>query len=384
LVNNSSAKTGKLKTGNVFYYHAEYNCIFQSVYADKQQSEEQMRLIVKKSTPYKSNVKFYFSGALQFSISQDVTEYIATIGKKNIVASPGQVMSLEQTPLTISLKEEMSENIAVFGINDKHYATRAALDVVISLMISNKQKNLGYRFVLFDCLGDEEAEYREVVEALSEKDLIEVVSSSGNRIEKLKQLCDAISSKSKTPTILVILGQEKFAELKSNVLLEEESVAATPLIENEDIPAEGSATAAATFAAINGIDFISQGIAASFSLPSSLKTTQDALNYILDKGPAYGIHSIIQVSRPADFVFVQGYGKEHIYNKCKHVILLRSEATALNQLMLRDDVYAGISKFIDTPDRVRAYYHNAINDSDLLFTPYVLPDKETIDDIINS
>ena len=372
------------KKGQCYYQGADGEVPFTFNFVSEGEMQKSLiEQITNKSAAHHVRAEQrYFSGSLQYPIGQDVVTYMASQGKNNIVMSPGRSISMDQTPFTISLKDEMSENVVLFGINDKHFATRAALDAAISLMISNKQKNLGYRFVLFDCLGDEDAEYREVVDAFSEKNLVEVVSS-GNRIEKLKQLCDAISSNHTTPTILIILGQEKFVELLYNEPLEDESKAVTLPIENEDIPADGSDAAAATLAAISNINFLSQEISKSYSLPSSLKTTKDALNYILDKGPTFGIHSIIQVSRPVDFLCAQGYGKENIYKKCKHVIFMRSEATSLSHLMLKDDIDVEITKFIDKPDHLRAYYYNALNDGYQLFTPYILPDKETIENIIN-
>lgn len=372
------------KKGQCFYQGADGEVPFTFNFVPEGEMQKSLiEQITKKSSTHNARAEQrYFSGSLQYPIDNDVVTYIASQGRNNIVMSPGRSISMDQTPFTISLKNEMSENVALFGINDTHFATRAALDVVISLMISNKQKNLGYRFVLFDCLGDEEAEYREVVDALSENNLLEVVSS-GNRIEKLKQLCDAISSKRTTSTILIILGQDKFAELLYNNPLEDESeteAAASPAV-NEDMSVEGRASAEETMAAINNINFLSQEISKSYSLPSSLKTTKDALNYILDKGPTYGIHSIIQVCRPADFLCAQGYGKENIYKKCKHIIFLRSEATSLSHLMLKDDIDVEITKFIDKPDHLRAYYYNALNDSYQLFTPYILPDKEIINNL---
>lgn len=370
------------KKGQCFYQGADGEVPFTFNFVSEGEMQQTLiEQITKKASAHHAFAEQkYFSGSLQYPIDQEVVTYMASLGGKNIITSPGRRISMDQTPFTISLKDEMSENVVLFGINDKHFATRTALDVVISLMISNKQKNLGYRFVLLDCLGDEEAEYHDTIDVLCEEHMIEVVSS-GNRIEKLKQLCDSISSKHTTPTILIILGQEKFVELVSNKPLEDESKEMTSQIANEELPPGGSNAAAATLAAINSINFITQGIAANYSLPSSLKTTKDALNYILDKGPACGIHSVIQVSRPVDFMCSQGYNKDNIYKKCKHIIFMRSEASTLNNLMLKDDIDMEISKFIDKPDHLRAYYYNSINDNYQLFTPYILPDKKIINNI---
>jgi hypothetical protein len=376
LVTNSSAKTGKLKTGNVFYHHADYNCIFQSVYADKQQAEKQMRIIVNKSTPYQSNEKFYFSGALQFPISQEVADYIATKGRKNIVASPGQSISLDQTPLTISLKDEFSENITLFGINDRQFVTRTTIGLMTSLMISNKQKDFGYKFLIFDCLGDEEADYLDVLDEMEKNDLCEVVSSR-RRIDILKQLCDEIASHRANPTILVILGQERFRELKFN-----QQIGDAP-VQPMDMSKPDPKDFAANLAAINSIG---RTPASNISLlGSSVKTVQEAMDYILSEGPANGVHTIIQVDKPNSFLFPQdgSLRKNDFYAKCKHVILLRSEFNALASLFNSDaNIPLAVSRFEDEPDRLRAYYYNEEGGRYQLFTPFVLPDKNTINNII--
>ena len=369
----ASMERGK---GQCYYEGADGATLFTFNFVQKGEMQQTLvSQIEQKAASHNSNGQTYFSGALQFPISQEVADYIATKGRKNIVASPGQIISLEQTPLTISLKDDLSENIALFGINDRQFVTRTTIGLMASLMLSNKQKDLGYQFLVFDCLDDEEAEYLDVLDELENANLCEVVAPR-KRADKLKQLCDAIAANRATPTILVVLGQERFRELKLNQPISDAPAQTMDM----SIPAAGDFAAA--LAAMNSIGTMS---ASATSLTgSSVKTVQEAMNYILSEGPANGVHTLMQVDKPNNFLFPQdgSLRKNDFYAKCKHVILLRSEDTALTNLWLQDDVRRAVSQFEDNPNRLRAYYYNEEGDKYQLFTPFVLPDKNTINNII--
>lgn len=362
--------------GQCYYEGADGATLFTFNFVQKGEMQDDLVFkLEQKAASHVSNGQTYFSGALQFPISQEVADYIASKGRKNIVASPGQIISLEQTPLTISLKDDLSENIALFGINDRQFVTRTTIGLMTSLMLSNKQKDSGYQFLVFDCLDDEEAEYLDVLDELEKNDLCEVVAPR-KRADKLKQLCDAIASNRANPTVLVVIGQERFRELKLNQPIGDASVQPMDM----SMPAPGDFAAA--LAAMNSIGTTS---ASNTSLTgSSVKTIQEAMNYILSEGPANGVHTILQVDKPNNFLFPQdgSLRKNDFYAKCKHVILLRSESTALTNLWLQDDISRAISQFEDNPSRLRAYYYNEEGDKYQLFTPFVLPDKNTINNII--
>ena len=362
--------------GQCYYEGADGATLFTFNFVEKGEMQDGLvAQLEQKAASYVSNGQTYFSGALQFPISQEVADFIATKGRKNIVASPGQIISLEQTPLTISLKDDLSENIALFGINDRQFVTRTTISLMTSLMLSNKQKDLGYQFLVFDCLDDEEAEYLDVLDELEKNELCEVVAPR-KRADKLKQLCDAIASNRANPTILVVLGQERFRELK----LDQPIGDAPAQTMDMSMPAPGDFAAA--LAAMNSIGTTSASAASLTG--SSVKTVQEAMNYILSEGPANGVHTILQVDKPNNFLFPQdgSLRKNDFYAKCKHVILLRSESTALTNLWLQDDISRAISQFEDNPSRLRAYYYNEEGDKYQLFTPFVLSDKNTINNII--
>ena len=360
--------------GQCYYQGADGNILFTFNYVEKgDMQKELVESIQQKASSHASNGQSYFSGSLLLPISQTVADYIATKGRKNIVASPGQSISIEQAPLTISLKDDLSENIALFGINDRQFVTRTTLGILSTLMISNKQKDLGYQFVVFDCLGDDEAEYLDVLDEMASNRLCEVIAPR-RRVEKLKQICDDIASGYAKPTILTILGQERFREIKLNQPIAEQ--VQTPA--NDAMPSSNDF--AATLAMMNSIGNNST----HNDVASSVKNTQDALKYIMNEGPSVGVHTILQVDKPNHFLFLGdgSFRKADLYAKCKHVILLRSEDTALSSLWLQDDIRVAIPKLEDNPNRLRAYYYNEESDNYQLFTPFVLPDKATINNIV--
>ena len=221
---------------------------------------------------------------------------------------------------------------------------------------------------------DESAKHRmDVLDEMESNRLCEIIAPR-RRVEKLKQICDDIASGYPKPTILTILGQERFRELKLNQPIAEQAQAPA----NDAMPAQDDV--AATLALIGNIGKNN----VQSNATSDVKNTQDALQYILNEGPSVGVHTILQVDKPNNFLFPGdgSFRKADLYAKCKHVILMRSEDTALSSLWLQDDIRVAIPKLEDNPNRLRAYYYNEESDNYLLFTPFVLPDKDTINNII--
>lgn len=362
--------------GQCYYVGEKDNVFFTFNYVDKTNMQSALvESIANKASQYPTKGQVYFSGALQFHITQSLADYIATKGRKNIVASPGQNISLDQNPLTITLDDDRKENIVLFGLNDKgkRFVTQTTLSLIMTLMISNKQKQLGYRCLIFNCYKDEDAAYLDILDELENEHLCEVVKPR-NRVRILKQLCDDIASSNAAPTLLVILGQEVFSDLEDNLSIDEGADTSG----NFTLPASNDISGTlAMMANIGHNSTHNNGL-------SSVKTTQDALKYIMSKGPINKVHTILQVVEPNKFLFQKNsaLNREDLYSICKHIILMRSEYTALNSLCLRPDIQDAIPLFKDDPNRLRAYYYSKEGDFYQLFTPFVLPDKDTKNNII--
>lgn len=353
--------------GQCYYQGAAEDVFFTYNYVDKQTMQSDLvNAAIKKAEAFNSNGQAFFSGTLQFELNGDIAQELSTKGRKNIVASPGKEISLMQQAVAIPLKLELSENILLMGINDEEYLTRTTMGILTSLMLSNQQKDLGYQFIVFDCLNEEEAEYVDLLDGLEQAGCCKVVSAR-RRGEILKQLCDQIAEDKATPTILLILGQEKFRELKLN---QEIADAPTTPIAND------------FQSALDMMNSMSFGGSQSSSKPT-IKTIGDALHYILTNGPEAGVHTIMQLDKPEHFLFPQdGYfRKQELFRLFKHLILLRSDEMVASQLMLRDDIR--LHTLERDPRRVRAYYYNEEADKYTLLTPYMLPDVKTIIQLTN-
>ena len=118
---------------------------------------------------------------------------------------------------------------------------------------------------------------------------------------------------------------------------------------------------------------------------SKIKTVSQALDYILEKGPEKGVHTVMQIDR-ADNFYISNQGgyldSKSIYRKFTHLILLRSNEKDIPMLKLPDDIRPEL--FEDSAERLRAYYYNEGNNTFSLFTPYMMPSIEQINKILNN
>ena len=111
---------------------------------------------------------------------------------------------------------------------------------------------------------------------------------------------------------------------------------------------------------------------------SVIRTYRDALNVILDSGPDCGVHTLIQLEKASNLLFEDYITPKMVFQKFKHLILLKSDETTGVTLHLNDDIR--LEKLSDDLERLRAYYYAEESDSYTLFTPY-MPIKSN--DIIN-
>ena len=201
--------------------------------------------------------------------------------------------------------------------------------------------------------------------------LIEVVASR-KRGETLKRLCDEIAEETNAPTILLILGQEKFRELKLNQELQNNNKT------TQEEPAAGG-NIDDVLSIMKGINF---GSTSTPSKSADVKTIKDAFTYILSHGPEVGVHTIMQLDKPDHFLFEDYFNKKTLESYFKHLVLLRSEEIVAAKLQLQDDVK--LHKMESNPLRLRAYYYNNESDKYTLFTPYMLPKIEILNKLINN
>lgn len=355
MCSNSSRITNGLGIGDV-YYHNTGNTLdtqFHAYNLSKEEATIQISAAVTKAEGHLSNGQFYFNGSLVFHFNQEIIETIGKIRKQNLKACAGRSISLKQEPVLITLKQDMSENILLTGIDDQGQSMRTAMDLLVSLIACNIKNGLNYKFYVFDLKDDEEGQYLNVLERLEDSGIVSVVRKR-EQGPLLKKLVDNIRNNVEEPTILMILGQQRFRELKMDVELGEKQESTGSL-------------------------FGSNGFVTSS--PNVVKTFKDALSYILDNGPDFHIHTILQVDKPDNILFEDYITGKFVFKKFRHLILLRSDDKAAIRLGIPDEIR--LDNLNGEQERLRAVYYADGDDGWTLFSPFAIPDKERLSNIIS-
>lgn len=358
LVPNSSAITSELSTGQIYYHHVDEQVKFQAYYTDKEAAEKLMAAIVEKAKDHKSNGEFYFNGAQMFYLDDSVKEQMQAVKGKSPVAFLGKAIDISQKDLYIKLNEDFSENVLLLGLNDQEQVTRTTMNLFVSLMMSAKLKHKDIAFKVIDCLNNEEGEVHELIFDLENEGYCEIIERR-QRSKFFKELAQGVQDGTAEETILLILGQDRFRELKMDMELEESNSSKSS--DGDDMMSISD-------------DFFGD----SSSSLTNVRTYRDALNVILEKGPDYGVHTLLQIEKASNLLFEDYITPKVVFQKFKHLVMLKSDETAGVTLHLNDDIR--LEKLSSDWERLRAYYYAEESDSYTLFTPY-MPSKSK--DIIN-
>lgn len=361
--------------GQCYYQGADGKFMFTFDYIAK--GEQQDSLIEKarqKADKYETNGQIYFSGSLQYAMTGDTIDALATKGRRYIVASPGQSIAISQTPLSIVLRDEAGENMLLLGINDKQYVTRTTINTLVSMIASARKKGLDCQFVVIDCLKcDEEEPYMHILDSLEQSGLCRIVAPR-QRKHTLYSLCKDIAAGTARPTVLVILGEETFRELKFD-----ESLDIDANTKPNETNGMSSADNMSFDDALAMMNMLSNPVNETDGL-KDINTVASALKYILERGPENAVHTVMQMDRMDNYYIgnENGYvGAKTIYSHFAHIILLRSGEQDVLKLRLPDDISPAALE--DNADRLRAYYYNESGNRYSLLTPYVMPSIEQID-----
>lgn len=352
---NSSRQTGKLGVGDVLYHNTtgKYpDTQFHAFYYSKDGIQKQIESAVDKAANHQSNGQFYFNGSQVFHFDKEVFDTVANIRKENLKACIGRSVGLKQSPIVITLKQDMSENVLLTGIDEKGQSMRTAMDLLFSLVGSNFGAGLNYKFYVFDFKDDDEGEYQDILEQLEQSGTITMVRKRQLPV-LLKQLVDEIKSGNAVPTMLVILGQQRFSELKMDVELEEK-------------PQVTDSFGTMSFAPVSG---------------KEVKTYKDALNYILDNGPEQHVHTMLQVDKPDNLLFEDIITSKMIFRKFRHLVMLRSDEKAALKLGIPDEIR--LENLNSEPERLRAVYYADGDDGWTLFSPFAMPNETELLNLTN-
>lgn len=355
---NSSKLTVNLGVGDALYHNTMGrfpDTQFHAFYLTKEDAEIQITAAVAKADGHQSNGQFYFNGSQIFQFNQEIIEAVGKVRKDNLKACIGKSISLNQVPVTLTLKQDMSENILLTGIDEKGQSIRTAMNLLFSLVASNLQAGLNYKFYILNFRDDDDADYQDVIDQLEDSGLIDVVRKREVG-SLLKRLVDRINNENIEPTILVILGQQRFRELK---------------LDAEIISKPQSNDA---FGPMN-FDFSSQ------SSGATIKTYKDALNYILDNGPDYHVHTILQVDKPDNLLFEDYVTSKFVLKKFRHLVMLHSDEKAAMKLGIPDEIR--LETLNTEPERLRAIYYADGDEGWELFSPFAMPNKDIISSITN-
>jgi hypothetical protein len=251
---------------------------------------------------------------------------------------------------------------------------------------------------VIDCLVQQNSKYKSLLADWSAKGLCRLIprQQSGG---VLHDLVDDLSNNSAQPTILAIIGQERFIEMKRKLslqglssdndnweeidefdfdsleplqdleidgngvipeLTEEQKQQLQKMLEQDEPIAETPQPEEKT-----GTEEVS--IADRMTYPK-------ALSYILDEGPLQGVHTLLLVDKPANILFEGDYDVNDT-DKFRHKIILRSENKFLQPMRFSQEI--DVETLSDEEEHLRAYYYPE-GDDPVLFTPYQMPDKDII------
>ena len=364
--------------GQCYYQGADGKFLFTFSYIPKGEVQDSLiDAAKKKSDEHNSNGQVYFSGSLQYAMDEQTIDVIAAKGRRHIVASPGQSIAISQSPVTMQLRNESGENIMLLGINDKQYVTRTSINTLVSMIATNRRKELDYEFVVMDCMKcDDDEPYMDVLDKLQAEGQCRLVRPR-DRKALLYQLCKDIASGSARPTMLTILGEETFRELKFDEPLD---------IAEENNSTQANVEEPMSFDdALSMMNMLGNPVTSkpqTDSGISDIKTMMQALEYILDHGPENGVHTIMQLDRIGNFYITKdGYvNSKAVYSRFAHLLILRSGENDVSTLTLPDDIRPAVLE--DNGERLRAYYYNEGSNRYELFTPYLMPKTEQIDKLL--
>lgn len=276
-----------------------------------------------------------FDVTSKFYLDEVVKEQLMAVKSKSPVAFMGKTVDIRQKDLYIKLNEDYSENVLLVGQNDQEQVTRTTMNLFVSLMMSAKLKHKDIAFKVIDCLNNEEGEMHDLVLDLENAGYCEIVERR-QRSKFFKELAQGILDGTAKETILLILGQDRFRELKMDMELDEC---------NNNAP--------------------------------SKQTYRKTLNVILDKGPDFGVHTLLQIEKLSNLLFENNITPKFVFQKFKHLVMLKSDENYDVALHLNDDIH--LEKLSSDRERLCAYYYAEESESFTLFTPYIpLKSKDVV------
>lgn len=362
LVPDSSDLTEKQPVGEFCYYHKKgLVSHVQSFFATDEELAEAIFASQLKAKNNTSNGGAYFRGSEMYRLEDEDKALIIKESTKIPIAAIGHNIGLGSLLTTIKLKQDFSENILFFGVNNEEQTVGVTINALMSLIISYRQLGKICDFKVIDCIGNEEARYHDILETMHNNGLCQIMGRSESG-KLMKELVKDICNQCATSTILVILGSERFAEMKRKSLLPESS-------QTDDFDPANDVISM-DFSSLDALDGNNNN---NFDA-SRIKTYPDALKFLLDEGPMQDVHVLLQVDKPENILFEGEYCTDAT-DKFNHKIILRSENKFILPLRFSEEI--DVETLGEEEERLRAYYYPE-NGKPQLFTPFLMPKSNEI------
>ena len=336
LVPGSTATTSQLKTGQVLHHDIDNDVVFKSTYLPTKDAFDVIKKINDKTKAF-DNEQFYFVGSQVFEIDDEVKSLLA---KKTSIAL-GRSIDTKMEPVIIPLRNEYADNVMLFGINDEEQVSRTTMASIQSLRISNKDVVIK----IINCLPSDQKKTTKMLKDLEGNGEIELLNPSTCGAE-LQNIATSIKNRDAVPTVLYIIGQERFRELR----LDMEIATEKPVSEADDF------------------GFDSSMFSGGGSSDSDFNSYQKVIEYILKNGAEVGVHVVLQIDKPKQLLFADYMSARDFFNMFHHLVMLKSDENAVNTLGLSDDLR--LENLSSDIERLRAIYYNETNNSYTLFTPF--------------
>lgn len=337
LVRGSVDTTSGLKTGQVLHHDIDHDVVFKSTYLPTSQTLEIIKKINDKTKASK-NEQFYFVGSQIFEIDDEVKNLLT---EKGDAIAFGRSIDTKMEPVVIPLRNEYADNVMLFGINDEEQVSRTTMASIKSLRISNKN----IKIKVINCLSAEQRNTTKMLNDWENKGEIELLNPQ-NCGGELVNIANSIMERTAEPTVLYILGLERFRELRMDM----EIAFTKPTVAADDFGFDSSMFTAGDSGSMN------------------FNSYQKAIEYILKNGAEVGVHVILQIDKPKQLLFSDYMSAKDFFNMFHHLIMLKSDENAVNSLGMSDDLK--LENLSSDIERLRAIYYNETNNSYTLFTPF--------------
>lgn len=345
LVDGTDRYTQGLPCGRTLYCFEGAKKLLTTQYTPREEFKQQIERAILKAKDHKKNTGFYYSGRQDYVLSSSIIEETNERGLHGFI---GCHLQLDRHPVSVSIKRNIAENVLLFGVNDAEQTTRVTMNLLASMVILNQKSANPYKIIVFDCFNNEHGSYYEQLMQMEQRNLCKVITNK-ERGRTLYQLSNDIEQENTSPTILFILGQERFRELKYDM----------------DIPVETKVNTETSNDIFGGISF------ASPTKNKDFDTYKKALSYILDNGAEQNVHVVLQLNKPSNLLFEEYQSPRSVLQKFAHIIMLHCDDMVAKNLCAED---IHIEELNTDEDRLRAIYYQEETDKYFSFTPFKMVD----------